>query len=194
MAKLDVEGDLHEMMRQRDRFVNYRVTREQAASSSARLIPSLLVHNKSVDKKFVDRALRPRQRLLRGVPRRHHGLHLGLLQGQERHPGGGAAPQDPPRRREAPAQEGRAAPRHRLRLGHPGGTRPPRPLRRRRHRRDHLQEPARVRRPSASRSAGSRTRPASSPSTTATSPSRVRQDLLPGDGRARRASRTSRAS
>ncbi len=52
-SKLDVEGDLHQLMRQRDAFVNYKVTPEQLRFVFQDLIPSLLVHNKKVDKKFV---------------------------------------------------------------------------------------------------------------------------------------------
>jgi cyclopropane fatty-acyl-phospholipid synthase-like methyltransferase len=53
-GKIDVKGDLHEFMRKRDRFVNYDLTWSQADFVVRKLIPSLLVHNKSVDKKFIE--------------------------------------------------------------------------------------------------------------------------------------------
>jgi cyclopropane fatty-acyl-phospholipid synthase-like methyltransferase len=48
-----VAGDLHEFIRSRDEWANYRFTWEQAQFLITRFIPSLLVHSKAADQKFV---------------------------------------------------------------------------------------------------------------------------------------------
>ncbi len=52
-GKIDVEGDLHELMRKKDLFVNYHLTWNQVGFILGKFIPSLLVHTKGVDSKFV---------------------------------------------------------------------------------------------------------------------------------------------
>ncbi len=51
--KLDVTGDLHQLMRQRDAFMNYRLTMEQVRFLVQDFIPSLIFHTKKADRKFV---------------------------------------------------------------------------------------------------------------------------------------------
>ncbi len=51
--KVDVTGDLHQLMRQRDAFVNYRLTAEQVRFLVQDFIPSLVFHTKKADRKFV---------------------------------------------------------------------------------------------------------------------------------------------
>jgi cyclopropane fatty-acyl-phospholipid synthase-like methyltransferase len=51
--KIDVEGDLHQLLRQQESFVNYRLTWEQVKFLVGSFIPSLLVHSKGADRKFV---------------------------------------------------------------------------------------------------------------------------------------------
>ena len=50
---IDVHGDLHELLRARDEWVNYRFTWEQAKFLLTRFLPSVLVHSKSADRAFV---------------------------------------------------------------------------------------------------------------------------------------------
>ncbi|HUB05387.1 MAG TPA: cyclopropane-fatty-acyl-phospholipid synthase family protein [Myxococcales bacterium] len=52
-GKIDIHCDLHELMRKRDLFVNYQLTWNQVAFLLGKFIPSLLIHSKGVDKKFV---------------------------------------------------------------------------------------------------------------------------------------------
>ena len=63
------------------------------------------------------RQLQPRQRLLQLVPRRGDGLHVGLVRDPRSVARGGAVHEDRSLLRQAPSEEGRDAPRHRLRLG-----------------------------------------------------------------------------
>jgi cyclopropane fatty-acyl-phospholipid synthase-like methyltransferase len=51
--KIDVEGDLHQLMRHQESFVNYRLTWEQVRFLVGSFVPSLLFHTKGVDRKFV---------------------------------------------------------------------------------------------------------------------------------------------
>src|SRR5689334_17732168 len=50
---IEVAGDLHEFIRAREEWANYRFTWDQAKFLITRFIPSLLVHSKAVDAKFV---------------------------------------------------------------------------------------------------------------------------------------------
>ncbi len=52
-GKIDVVGDMHELMRRKDQFVNYHLTRNQVGFILGKFIPSMLVHSKGVDAKFV---------------------------------------------------------------------------------------------------------------------------------------------
>src|SRR3954470_9621295 len=52
-GSIEGAGDLHEVIRARDEWANYRFTWEQARVRITRFIPSLLVHSKTADKKFV---------------------------------------------------------------------------------------------------------------------------------------------
>jgi len=51
--KLDIEGDLQELMRNKDLFVNYRLTFDQAKFFFQKFIPSVIQHTKKVDRKLV---------------------------------------------------------------------------------------------------------------------------------------------
>lgn len=51
--KLDVTGDMHQLMRQQQSFVNYRLTPEQVRFLVQDFIPSLITHSQKADKKFV---------------------------------------------------------------------------------------------------------------------------------------------
>jgi sphingolipid C9-methyltransferase len=51
--KIDVEGDLHQLLRHQENFVNYRLTWEQVRFLVGSFIPSLLIHSKGADRKFV---------------------------------------------------------------------------------------------------------------------------------------------
>src|SRR5260370_24604501 len=51
--KLDSEGDLQELMRNKDLFVNYRLTFDQAKFFFQKFIPSVIQHTKKVDRKLV---------------------------------------------------------------------------------------------------------------------------------------------
>jgi cyclopropane fatty-acyl-phospholipid synthase-like methyltransferase len=51
--KLDVKGDLQELMREKDLFVNYRVTLDQAKFFFQKFIPSVIQHTKKVDHRLV---------------------------------------------------------------------------------------------------------------------------------------------
>src|SRR5215467_7500226 len=52
-GSIAVAGDLHEFLRTRNEWANYRLTWEQARFLITRFIPSVLVHSKAVDEKFV---------------------------------------------------------------------------------------------------------------------------------------------
>ncbi len=52
-GSISVEGDLHEFLRHRDQWANYRFTWEQARFLLTRFIPSVLIHSKSADREFV---------------------------------------------------------------------------------------------------------------------------------------------
>ncbi|MHB8874948.1 MAG: class I SAM-dependent methyltransferase, partial [Myxococcaceae bacterium] len=51
--KLDVKGDLHELMRKKGLFVNYRLTLDQAKFFFQKFIPSVVIHSKKQDKELV---------------------------------------------------------------------------------------------------------------------------------------------
>jgi cyclopropane fatty-acyl-phospholipid synthase-like methyltransferase len=51
--KIDVEGDLYQLLRHRENFVNYNVTWEQVKFLVGSFIPSLLFHTKVADHRFV---------------------------------------------------------------------------------------------------------------------------------------------
>src|SRR4051812_39247675 len=51
--KLDVKGDLHELMRRKDLLVNYRLTADQAKFFVQKFIPSVVIHSKKQDKELV---------------------------------------------------------------------------------------------------------------------------------------------
>ncbi len=51
--KLDVKGDLHELMRKKNLFVNYRLTLDQAKFFFQKFIPSVVIHSKKQDKELV---------------------------------------------------------------------------------------------------------------------------------------------
>ncbi len=51
--KLDIKGDVHELMRKKNLFVNYRLTQDQAKFFFQKFIPSLVVHSKKADKELV---------------------------------------------------------------------------------------------------------------------------------------------
>ena len=50
---IDVHGDLHELLRARDEWVNYRFTWDQAKFLVMKFLPSVLVHSKAADRAFV---------------------------------------------------------------------------------------------------------------------------------------------
>src|SRR5256886_15175409 len=52
-GSIEVAGDLHDFLRMRAEWANYRFTWEQARFLVMRFIPSLLVHSKAADEKFV---------------------------------------------------------------------------------------------------------------------------------------------
>jgi cyclopropane fatty-acyl-phospholipid synthase-like methyltransferase len=52
-GSINIEGDLHEFLRQRDEWANYRFTLDQAKFLVTKFIPSLLIHSKAVDREFV---------------------------------------------------------------------------------------------------------------------------------------------
>jgi cyclopropane fatty-acyl-phospholipid synthase-like methyltransferase len=52
-GSIDVDGDLQRFLRGCDGIINYRLTMDQLKFIALKFIPSLLVHSKSVDKKFV---------------------------------------------------------------------------------------------------------------------------------------------
>ncbi len=52
-GSIEVAGDLHDFLRMRAEWANYRFTWEQARFLVTRFIPSLLVHSKAADEKFV---------------------------------------------------------------------------------------------------------------------------------------------
>jgi sphingolipid C9-methyltransferase len=51
--KLDIKGDLHELMRKKSLFVNYRITLDQAKFFVEKFIPSVVIHSKKQDKEKV---------------------------------------------------------------------------------------------------------------------------------------------
>ena len=51
--KLDIKGDLHELMRKKNLFVNYRITPDQVSFFLRKFVPSVLVHSKKVDHEMV---------------------------------------------------------------------------------------------------------------------------------------------
>lgn len=51
--KLDVKGDLHELIRKKDLFVNYRLTFDQLRFFVEKFIPSVVLHTKSQDREKV---------------------------------------------------------------------------------------------------------------------------------------------
>jgi cyclopropane fatty-acyl-phospholipid synthase-like methyltransferase len=51
--KLDIKGDLHELMRKKSLFVNYRITLDQARFFFEKFIPSVVIHSKKQDKELV---------------------------------------------------------------------------------------------------------------------------------------------
>ena len=52
-GSIDVSGDLHELLRERADWVNYRFTWDQAKFLITKFVPSLLVHSKAADRSFV---------------------------------------------------------------------------------------------------------------------------------------------
>ena len=52
-GKIDVNIDLHELMLKKERFVNYKLTWNQVGFILSKFIPSLLIHSKGIDRKFV---------------------------------------------------------------------------------------------------------------------------------------------
>ena len=52
-GSIDVSGDLHELLRARADWVNYRFTWDQAKFLIMRFLPSVLVHSKAADRAFV---------------------------------------------------------------------------------------------------------------------------------------------
>ena len=52
-GSIDVSGDLHELLRERADWVNYRFTWDQARFLITKFVPSLLVHSKAADRSFV---------------------------------------------------------------------------------------------------------------------------------------------
>jgi cyclopropane fatty-acyl-phospholipid synthase-like methyltransferase len=53
VEKIDIEGDLHQMLRHQGNFVNYRLTWEQVKFLVGTFVPSVLFHTKGGDKKLV---------------------------------------------------------------------------------------------------------------------------------------------
>src|SRR5687768_11210534 len=51
--KVDIHGDLHEVMRGRHGFVNYQVTPEQLMFLVSKFVPQVLVHSKKWDHELV---------------------------------------------------------------------------------------------------------------------------------------------
>jgi cyclopropane fatty-acyl-phospholipid synthase-like methyltransferase len=51
--KIDVQGDLHQLMRHQESFVNYKLTWEQVKFFVGTFLPSLMFHTKRIDRKFV---------------------------------------------------------------------------------------------------------------------------------------------
>lgn len=51
--KLDLEGDLQDLMRNKQLFVNYRLTLDQAKFFFQKFIPSVIQHTRKVDRKLV---------------------------------------------------------------------------------------------------------------------------------------------
>src|SRR5204863_6465786 len=52
-GSIEVAGDLHDFMRARADWANYRFTWDQAKFLVTRFIPSVLIHSKAADEKFV---------------------------------------------------------------------------------------------------------------------------------------------
>ncbi len=52
-GSIEVAGDLHDFMRAREEWANYRFTWDQARFLITKFIPSLLIHSKAADEKFV---------------------------------------------------------------------------------------------------------------------------------------------
>jgi len=52
-GSIEVAGDLHDFLRARSEWANYRFTWDQAKFLITRFLPSLLIHSKAADKKFV---------------------------------------------------------------------------------------------------------------------------------------------
>ena len=52
-GSLDVKGDLHQLLRRRQDFVNHKFTWDQLKFIVTKFIPSVLVHSKAADKEFV---------------------------------------------------------------------------------------------------------------------------------------------
>jgi cyclopropane fatty-acyl-phospholipid synthase-like methyltransferase len=52
-GSIEVAGDLHEFLRDRSAWANYRLTWEQAKFLVTRFLPSVLIHSKAADEKFV---------------------------------------------------------------------------------------------------------------------------------------------
>src|SRR6266478_4552518 len=52
-GSIEVAGDLHDFLRARSEWANYRFTWDQAKFLITRFLPSVLIHSKAADKKFV---------------------------------------------------------------------------------------------------------------------------------------------
>jgi cyclopropane fatty-acyl-phospholipid synthase-like methyltransferase len=52
-GSIDVTGDLHELLRARSEWVNYRFTWDQARFLITKFLPSVLVHSRAADREFV---------------------------------------------------------------------------------------------------------------------------------------------
>ena len=118
---IDIPGDIYAFLRRP------QLVREVLADARALPLGGHELHPRGRDplqepgQAHRARALRSRQRLLRLVLRRAHGLHLRRSSRTATEtPGAGAGQQDEPGVQEAAAQAGRAPARHRLRLGHAG--------------------------------------------------------------------------
>jgi len=51
--KIDIAGDLHELLRKRQTLVNYRVTGEQVRFILSKFLPQVITHTRSMDKELV---------------------------------------------------------------------------------------------------------------------------------------------
>ena len=118
---IKVTGDLQAFLRRKEEVLNYRLTLENLKFLVGGFLPSVLVHTPAADKKTVTFHYDRGNDFFHAFLGEVMIYTSAFFENPSRHAGGRAAPQAGGGGGEDPAQARRAAARHRLRLGHPGG-------------------------------------------------------------------------